>query len=100
MSCLSILKGHSSRVNCVRILKSGEENFILSGGMDAAIRLWKNGSGAVFEKGQHTARVNDIALLGPQIFASVSDDKIAKVWDVETMTCISGEEWRLSLFML
>lgn len=92
LECVATLKGHSSRVNCVRILNSGE-NFVLSGGMDSSIRIWKmDGTGIAFDNGAHTARVNDIALLGPLSFASVSDDQKAKIWDLEKMICINGEE--------
>lgn len=53
------LKGHELQVNAVGVLPSGE---IVSGGMDAQLKMWKGGK-AVFSQKEHDAPILCICVL-------------------------------------
>lgn len=53
------LKGHDLQVNAVGVLPSGE---IVSGGMDALLKIWKGGK-AVFSQKEHDAPILCICVL-------------------------------------
>ncbi|MBW4518708.1 MAG: hypothetical protein KME16_03115 [Scytolyngbya sp. HA4215-MV1] len=102
-SCLNVLQGHTSGVRAIAFSPDGQ--FLISGGDDQEIRLWDVQTGHCLQTFQgHTGWVWSVAFAPQrdanspvglasskgkrQWFASGSEDKTVRLWDVQTGQCI------------
>jgi guanine nucleotide-binding protein G(I)/G(S)/G(T) subunit beta-1 len=75
------LEGHEGYVSCVRFLQSGD---VVTGSGDASCGLWDAAHGVLKQRfSDHSGDVCHVAVNpeAPTVFASVSLDATAKVWD-------------------
>lgn len=82
--CVYVLRAHSRWVTSVVI--SPDKQFLVSGGLDDAIKVWDFASGELrlVLKG-HTKPVNDLAISPDcQLLASASDDHTVRLWNLTT----------------
>ena len=82
----ALLKGHTDVVNAVKIFNGQHRRFIISGGADKTIRIWRaNSRDASYDEihclGEHQSPVNVISNLSShELFASGSADGTVKIW--------------------
>ncbi|KAL7983123.1 hypothetical protein Chor_010465 [Crotalus horridus] len=82
------LEGHVYDVNCCRFFPSGI--VVLSGGMDARLKIWSADSGSCVATFQgHKAGILDTAIVerGRNVVSS-SRDGTARLWDCGRLTCL------------
>ncbi|GME83944.1 unnamed protein product [Ambrosiozyma monospora] len=83
---LHVLKGHENSVWGVKILDA-EKHIYLTCSADKTIRKWVEGK-EVKKIIAHEDAIRDLAVLPNGTFASCSNDKLIKIWDLETFELI------------
>ncbi len=84
-----LFSGHSGNVNAVKIYDEDVSRYILTGGADSTIRIWKvEGPRAIVSQVQclkdHHGSINALAVLPKRrVFVSASADGTIKVWTFE-----------------
>jgi WD40 repeat protein len=86
-SIVAELSGHSNRINSVDCTLNGE--FIVSGGEDSEVRVWKQVSRERYELHKrfnaHSAKITSVAISPTQsVFATCGGDAMIKLWELET----------------
>ena len=84
-ACVAVVKTPSTVYPLLRLT----DGTVASGHSDGVVRLWDwRRLQAVGELHGHTARVTVMAQMPKGRFASVSDDKTVRIWDVAARTCV------------
>ena len=74
--------GHSKKVNAVAVSPGG--NLVLTGGDDAAVRLWDIETRESLATFAHDGRVNAVAFVpGGRLALSAGDDATVRLWDTD-----------------
>ncbi|MFY3284674.1 TIR domain-containing protein [Achromobacter xylosoxidans] len=82
----TVLRGHTTRVNCVEILAT----MIFSGGVDGTIRVWDTHTSRCLRVLEgHTGPVGCLAIdpKGDRLLSG-SDDRTIRLWDMNTGMCL------------